>query len=51
MLDTTLAAYLAKPFLGGDEPIAFALDSGVGHSFVVAQVLTRAFAAERLAQK
>ena len=46
-----LAAYLATPFLGGEEPISFALDSGVGHPFVVAQVLARTFAAEQLAQK
>jgi hypothetical protein len=46
-----LAAYLATPFLGGDQPIAFALDSGVGQPFVVAQVLTRTFAAEQLARK
>jgi len=46
-----LAAYLATPFLGSETPTSFALDSGVGHAFVVAQVLTRAFAAEQLAQK
>jgi hypothetical protein len=46
-----LAAYLATPFLGGDEPTAFALETGVGQPFVVAQVLIRAFAAEQLAQK
>jgi hypothetical protein len=45
-----LAAHLATPFLGGETPTSFALDSGVGHAFVVAQVLTRAFAAEQLAQ-
>ena len=45
-----LAAYLATPFLGGETPTSFALDSGVGHAFVVAQVLTRAFAADQLAQ-
>lgn len=46
-----LAAYLATPFLGGEEPISFAFDRGVGHPFIVAQVLTRTFAAEQLAQK
>jgi hypothetical protein len=46
-----LAAYLATPFVGGEAPTSFALDSGMGHAFVVAQVLTRAFAAEQLAQK
>ena len=46
-----LTAYLATPFLGGDDPIAFALDNRVGHPFVVAQVLTRAFAADQFAQK
>jgi hypothetical protein len=46
-----LSAYLAMPFLGGDTSIAFTLDNGVGNPFVVAQVLTRAFAAEQLAQK
>jgi hypothetical protein len=45
-----LAAYLATPFLGGEMPTSFALESGVGHPFVVAQVLIRAFAAEQLAQ-
>ena len=45
-----LAAYLATPFLGGEAPTSFALDHGVGQAFVVAQVLTRAFAAEQLAQ-
>ena len=49
--DDYLSAYLAMPFLGGDEPVAFAVDSGHGHPFVVTQVLTRAFAAEQLAQK
>ncbi len=46
-----LPAYLATPFLGSEAPTSFALDHGVGHAFVVAQVLTRAFAAEQLAQK
>jgi hypothetical protein len=46
--DDYLTAYLAMPFLGGE---VFAPESGVGHPFVVSQVLTRAFAAERLAQK
>jgi hypothetical protein len=45
-----LAAYLATPFLGGEATPSFALDHGVGQAFVVAQVLTRAFAAEQLAQ-
>lgn len=45
-----LAAYLATPFLGGELPTSFALEIGVGHPFVVAQVLTRAFAKEQLAQ-
>ncbi len=45
-----LAAYLATPFLGGEAPSSFALDHGVGQAFVVAQVLTRAFAAKQLAQ-
>jgi hypothetical protein len=43
-----LTAYLAMPFLGGE---VFAPESGVGHPFVVSQVLTRAFAKEQLAQK
>ena len=47
-----LSAYLATPFLGADEPITFARDeSGDNRPFVVAQVLTRAFAAEQLAQQ
>ena len=46
--DDYLMAYLAMPFLGGE---AFAPESGVGHPFVVSQVLTRAFAQEQLAQK
>jgi hypothetical protein len=46
--DDYLTAYLAMPFLGGE---VFAPESGVGHPFVVSQVLTRAFAAEQLAQK
>ena len=46
-----LAAYLATPFLGGEATPSFALDRGVGQAFVVAQVLTRAFAADQLAQK
>jgi hypothetical protein len=47
-----LAAYLATPFLGSDEPIAFALDDSMaGRPFVVGQVLTRSFAAEKLAQR
>jgi len=47
-----LAAYLATPFLGSDEPIAFALDGSAGQRpFVVGQVLTRAFAQEQLAQR
>ena len=45
-----MSAYLATPFLGGEEPTSFALDHGVGQAFVVAQVLTRAFAAEQLGQ-
>jgi len=43
-----LAAYLATPFLAGEEPIAFALEN---RPFVVGQVLTRSFAAEQLAQR
>lgn len=43
-----LPAYLAMPFLGGE---VFAPETGVGHPFVVSQVLTRAFAKEQLAQK
>lgn len=47
-----LSAYLATPFLGGDEPIAFALDDNTeNRPFVVGQVLTRAFAGEQLAQR
>jgi len=46
-----LTAYLATPFLGGDEPIAFALDNTANHPFVVRPVLTRAFAGEQLAQR
>jgi len=45
-----LSAYLATPFLGGEAPASLALNHGVGQAFVVAQVLTRAFAAEQLAQ-
>lgn len=45
-----LTAYLATPFLGGEMPTSFALESGVGHAFLVTQVLTRAFAAEQLAE-
>src|SRR5689334_11143269 len=45
-----LAAYLATPFLGDEMPTSFALEGGVGHPFVVTQVLTRAFAKEQLAQ-
>ena len=45
-----LSAYLATPFQGGEAPTSFALNHGVGQAFVVAQVLTRAFAAEQLAQ-
>ena len=46
--DDYLTAYLAMPFLGGE---AFAPESGIGHPFVVTQVLTRTFAKEQLAQK
>lgn len=45
-----LADYLATPFLGQDEPIAFALKHRPA-PFVVDQVLTRAFAKEQLAQR
>lgn len=45
-----LAGYLATPFLGGDEPIAFALENRPA-PFVVGPVLTRAFAQEQLAQR
>ena len=45
-----LAGYLATPFLGSDEPIAFALENRPA-PFVVGQVLTRAFAQEQLAQR
>jgi len=43
-----LAAYLATPFLAGEEPIAFALED---RPFVVGQVLMRSFAAEQIAQR
>lgn len=47
-----LYAYLATPFMSAEEPITFARhDSGENRPFVVAQVLTRAFAAEQLAQQ
>jgi hypothetical protein len=47
-----LAAYLATPFLGSDETIAFVLDDSAGQRpFVVGQVLTRTFAQEQLAQR
>ena len=46
--DDYLTAYLAMPFLDGE---VFAPETGVGHPFVVSQVLTRAFAKEQLAQK
>lgn len=45
-----LSAYLATRFLDGEVPTSFALEGSVGQPFVVTRVLTRAFAAEQLAQ-
>jgi hypothetical protein len=47
-----LAAYLSTPFLGGDAPVAFALDEpNEERPITIGPVLARAFRAELLAQK
>src|SRR5262245_43525027 len=47
-----LAGYLATPFLGADEPIAFALESGgFERPLEIAPVLARTVTAELFAQK